>query len=352
MSNMKLLLGLLTVGFVVHGADYPAPVESDWAVKDFRFHTGEVLPELRMHYRTIGSASGQPVLLLHGTGGSGAGFLNDAFAGELFGPGQPLDAATHFLILPDAIGAGKSSRPSDGMRMKFPKYNYDDMVVSQYRLVTEHLGLRHLRAVLGISGGGMQTWIFGEMYPDFIDALVPMASMPVEMSGRNWMLRRMLTESIRTDPEWNGGNYSQQPRGLQLAQVYFGIATAGGTQALYKQAPTRAKADEEVDRRLAARGGADANDVIYQFESSRDYNPSPKLDAIRAHVLAINSADDERNPPELGVMDRETKRIKQSRYVLIPAGPDTRGHGTVNLAKLWKQYLVELLAMPTLEAAR
>jgi homoserine O-acetyltransferase len=269
--------------------------------------------------------------------------LTKDFAGELFGPGQPLDAARYFIILPDAIGTGKSTRPSDGMRAHFPKYDYDDMVLGQYRLVTEGLGLKHLRLVIGNSMGGMQTWIWGEKYPDFMDALVPMASQPVQMLGRNWMMRRLLTQSIRRDPDWNGGDYAAQPRGMQLALVEFGIATAGGTQAYYAMAPTRAKADEIVAQRLAQPFRGDANDVLFQWESSEDYDPSPGLERIRAALLAINSADDERNPPELGILEREIRRVKNGRILLIPAGPETRGHLTTGRAKLYARELAELL---------
>jgi homoserine O-acetyltransferase len=324
-------------------ADYPAPKQGDWVARDFRFHTGEVFPELKIHYRTIGAPTGEPVLILHGTTGSGASFLNKDFADELFGPGQPLDANRYYIILPDALGTGQSTRPSDGLRAKFPRYNYDDMVAAQHRLVTEGLGLKHLRLVLGNSMGGMQVWIWGTRYPDMMDALVPMACLPVAMSGRNWMLRRMLTQSIRNDPDWNDGNYSVQPRNMQTHLLYFGLATIGGNQALYKQAPSAAKGDEMIARQLAQPFRGDANDVLYQWESSFDYDPSPGLDRIQAAVLVLNSSDDERNPPELGVIEREIKRIRNARYVLIPGGPDTRGHGTTGLAKLYKKDLAELL---------
>jgi homoserine O-acetyltransferase/O-succinyltransferase len=342
----SVLLALFLGAALIRAADYPTPVESDWVVRDFRFHTGETLPDLRLHYITVGARSGEPVLILHGTNGNGRGFLRPDFAGELFGPGQPLDAATHFLILPDAIGAGKSSKPSDGLRTGFPQYNYDDMAQAQYRLVKEHLGVGHLRLVLGTSMGGMLAWVWGEKYPDFMDALLPTAAQPTAMAGRNWMLRRMVVDLIRNDPEWNGGNYTQQPHSLKLAQVYFSVATSGGTQAIYHAAPTREKADQILNQRLAQPSNADANDVIYQMEASRDYDPAPNLESIRARVMAINSADDERNPAELGVMEREIKRVKQGRYVLIPTGPETRGHGTMGLAKLWKQYLAEFLQLP------
>jgi homoserine O-acetyltransferase len=333
----------LLIAVSASAADYPAPKEADWVMRDFRFHAGEVLPELRVHYTTVGAPSGEPVLILHGSGGAGTNMLTADFAGELFGPGQPLDASRYFIILPDSIGAGKSSKPSDGLRAHFPNYTYDDLVRAQYRLVTEHLGLGHLRVVIGQSAGGMQTWLWGEMYPAFMDALVPLASTPAEVSGRNWMMRRMLVDAIRHDPEWNGGNYTKQPRGLQAALVYFGLATTGGTRALYKAAPTREKADALVDQRLAQPTPADANDTLYQYESSRDYNPAPMLDRIQAVLLAINSADDERNPPELGIVEREITRVKRGRYVLIPASDETRGHSTTAAAKWWKNELVGLL---------
>jgi homoserine O-acetyltransferase/O-succinyltransferase len=324
-------------------ADYPAAKEGDWIARDFKLHTGEIMPEVLLHYRTVGTPSGQPVLLLHGTSGSGAGMLTNAFAGELFGIGQPLDASKYFIILPDALGAGKSSKPSDGLRTRFPRYSSEDIVDAQYRLVSEGLGIRHLRLVLGNSGGGMQTWLWGEKYPGFMDVLVPMASQPTAMASRNWMLRRMMIEMIRSDPEWNGGNYSNQPRSLRLANAFFGIATSGGTLAYQKLAPTREKADKLVDNRLAARPDADANDLIYQYDSARDYDPSPALERIEATVLAINSADDERNPAETGITEQAIKRVKNGRLYLIPASEETRGHGTTASAKYYSRELRELL---------
>ncbi len=345
--SRRLRLGMCVAvalfGFSASAAEYPAPKQADWTARDFRFHTGEVAPELRLHYTTVGEPTGEPVLILHGTAGSGTNMLTPAFAGELFGPGQPLDASKYYIILPDAIGAGKSAKPSDGLRAKFPQYNYDDMVAAQYRLVTEGLGIKHLRLVLGNSMGGMHAWIWGVTYPGFMDALVPMASQPTEMAGRNWMMRRMLVDSVRKDPEWKDGNYTTQPRAVQTANVVFGIATSGGSQAYYKAAPTRELADKLVDERVNAPFTADANDFLYQWDASRDYNPAPGLDRIQAAVLAINSADDERNPPELGIMERELKRIKAARFYLIPASEDTRGHGTTGIAKFWKAQLQELL---------
>jgi homoserine O-acetyltransferase len=347
--NRLLLAFALAVGATLASAigavaqNYPAPKEGLWVARDFRFHTGEVMPELHIHYTTVGTSSGEPVLILHGTTGSGSGMLSPGFAGELFGPGQPLDASKYFIILPDSIGHGKSAKPSDGLRAKFAPYNYDDMVVAQYRLVTEGCGLRHLRLVLGNSMGGMHTWIWGAKYPDFMDALVPMASQPAEMSSRNWMMRRLITDSIRNDPEWNNGNYTSQPRSARVASVFYGIATAGGTLAYQKVAPTREAADKLLNERLAAPFAADANDILYAWDSSRDYNPAPGLERIQAAVLAINSADDERNPPETGIMEHELKRVKNARLFIIPASEDTRGHGTTGLAKFWKQPLQEFL---------
>jgi homoserine O-acetyltransferase/O-succinyltransferase len=317
--------------------------ESTFVLRDFRFHEGTVLPELKLHVTTLGNPSGVPVLILHGTTGNGAGLLSPAFGGELFGPGAPLDASRYFVILPDAIGHGKSSKPSDGLRARFPRYNYNDMVRAHHRLLTEHLGVKHLRLVLGNSMGGMETWLFAQAYPGFADIAVPMASLPVEMSGRNWMMRRLITDSIRNDPAWAGGNYSTQPASARVASVFYATATNGGNQALYRQAGTRAKADALLDQRLSAPFAGDANDTLYQWDSSRDYDASAGLERIQGVLLAINSADDERNPPELGVMERELARVKGGRLLLIPGSPQTAGHGTTGQARFWKRELEELL---------
>ena len=326
-----------------HAADLPAASEGEWLARDFRFRSGEVLPELRLHYTTLGDPKGIPVLVLHGTGGSGKGLLTAEFGGELFGPGQPLDASRYYVILPDAIGHGGSSKPSDGMRTRFPRYDYDDMVEAQYRLVTEGLGISHLRLVLGVSMGGMHTWIWGTSHPAMMDALVPMSSQPTPMASRNWMMRRLIVDSIRNDPAWQGGDYTKQPDSARFATVFFQIGTNGGTLALQRQAPTREAADKLLDARLANPFKADANDVLYQWESSGDYDPSAGLEKIEAALLAVNSADDERNPPETGIMERELKRVKQGRLYLIPGSDQTRGHGTVSIARLWKQELAALL---------
>lgn len=324
--------------------NYPRAQEGSWTVRDFRFHTGEVLPELRLNYFTVGAPSGEPVLVLHGTVGSGDGFLTPRFGGELFGPGQPLDASRYYIVLPDAIGGGKSSKPSDGLRTRFPRYNYDDMIGAQYRLLTEHLGVQHLRLVIGNSMGGMQVWIWAQKYPGFMDVAVPMASLPTQMAGRNWLMRRLIIDSIRSDPAWMNGDYVEQPRSAHFASVFYSLGTNGGNLGLFRAAPTRAQADALLDRQLQGAPGGDANDLLYRWDASRDYDPSPGLDRIEATLLAINSADDERNPPELGVMERAIARVKNGRALLIPASEQTSGHGTTGNAKFWKRDLADLLA--------
>lgn len=324
-------------------ADYPAPKQGDWIAGDFKFHTGETMPELRLHYTTIGEPTGQPVLVLHGSGGSSASMLTPNFAGELFGAGQPLDASKYYIIIPDGLGHGQSSKPSDAMKTAFPKYDYADMVDAQYRLVKEGLGVKHLRLVIGNSMGGMHTWLWGVKYPDFMDVLVPMASQPTAMAARNWMLRRMMIETIRNDPDYNQGKYATQPRMMKYAVNAFGIATGGGTLAYQMLAPTAEKADKMVDERLALPVTADANDFIYQWEASHDYDPSQEMEKIQATLLAINAADDERNPPETGVTETAIKRIKNGRIFLIPASTETRGHLTTGNAKFYARQLQELL---------
>lgn len=324
-------------------AGYPVPKPGDWIARDFKFHTGATMPELRLHYTTVGEPTGQPVLVLHGSGGDAARMLTADFAGQLFGPGQPLDAAKYYIIIPDSLGHGKSSKPSDGMKTAFPRYNYEDIVDAHHRLVSEGLGIRHLRLVIGNSMGGMLTWIWGVRYPRFMDVLVPMASQPTEMAARNWVLRRMMLETIRNDPDYNDGNYTSQPRMMKYAVNAFGIATSGGTLAYQMLAPTAAKADKMFDDRMAISVTADANDFLYQYEASRDYDPSGLLERIEATVLAINAADDERNPPETGVTEAALQRIRNARLYLVPASTETRGHLTTGNAKFYQQQLQELL---------
>lgn len=309
------------------------------------------MPEVKLHYRTIGTlqrdASGKArnaVLILHGTGGAGTNFLSAQFAGVLFGPGQLLDATKYFIVLPDNVGHGQSSKPSDGLHAKFPHYVYNDMVKLQHRLMTEGLGINHLRLVMGTSMGGMHTWVWGEMFPEFMDALMPLASLPVQLSGRNRMTRRMVIDAIKNDPDWQGGEYKTQPvRGLTSA-IYTLLFMTSVPLQWYKQAPTRDAADKMFDQMVRTRlGSTDANDMLYQFDSSREYNPAPKLKTIKAPLVAINSADDQVNPPELGIIEQEIKRVKRGRFVLIPISDKTRGHGTHSLPALWKEHLAALL---------
>jgi homoserine O-acetyltransferase len=340
---MRKMTTFLVFAVLCSAADYPDPVERDATIRDFQFHSGETIPELRLHFTTIGNPSNPAVLIMHGTGGSGRGFLSAQFAGELFGPNQPLDATKYFIVLPDAIGAGKSYKPSDGMRTRFPHYCYHDMVKADYWLLTEHLGVKHMRLIMGTSMGAMHSWLFGELYPDFMDALMPLASAPVEIAGRNRILRRMIIDSIRDDPEWKNGDYEKPIHGLLAAQYGLAMMTSSPLQML-KQSPTRSQADAAFDKIKERAMRADANDMLYQYESSADYNPAPDLEKIKARLIAVNSADDQVNPPELGILEREIKRVKRGKYVLIPISDETRGHGTHSVAKLWKQYVVELLA--------
>jgi len=331
-------------------ADYPAPVEADYIIRDFKFTSGETLPELRLHYRTLGKpekdAQGKTtnaVLIMHGTTGSGAQFIRTEFAGELFGKDQPLDASKFFIVLPDAIGHGKSSKPNDGMHAKFPRYGYIDMVEAQYRLLTEGLGVNHARLVMGTSMGGMHTWLWGELHPEFMDALMPLASLPTQISARNRGWRRMIIDAIRNDPDWHGGDYAAQPPSLRTAaeMLWFMSSNPALRQ---KEAPTLAKTDEVLDKFVDGIVKADdANDVLYALEASCDYDPGPNLEKIRAPLLAINSADDLINPPELGILEREIKRVPKGRAVVIPLSDKTHGHGSHTLAALWKDQLMSLL---------
>ena len=329
---------------------WPGTTEGDFVVKDFKFRSGEALPELRLHYTTLGkpvrNAQGRVtnvVLILHGTGGTGHQFLTPIFASELFGPGQLLDATRYFIVLPDGIGHGKSSKPSDGLHAHFPQYDYDDMVAAHHQLLSEGLGVNHLRLILGTSMGCMHSFVWGETFPDFMDALMPLASLPVQIAGRNRMTRRMVIDSIKSDPDWNGGEYKTQPRGVTAA-IYTLIMMGSSPRQWQKQAPTRDAADKLFDSMVERdKARIDANDMLYQFDASRDYDPAPLLERIRAPLFAINSADDQVNPPELGIMEREIKRVKRGRYILIPISDKTRGHGTHSLPAIWQQDLARLL---------
>ena len=334
-------------------SNYPAPVEGDFIVKDFKFKSGETLPELKLHYRTIGTptkdANGvvrNAVLIMHGTGGTGTQFLSSQFGSVLFGPGQLLDATKYFIILPDAIGHGGSSKPSDGLHTKFPHYTYDDMVLAQYRVITEKLGVNHLRLVMGTSMGAMHTWVWGETYPDFMDALMPLASAPVEIAGRNRIMRKMIMDTIRNDPAWDNGEYKTQPiQGLTAAENIL-LLMGSAPLVWHQQGATRDAADKFYEGRLKAGiASTDANNMLYYFDSSREYNPLPQLEKITAPLFAINSADDLINPPELGILEREIKRVKNGRFILLPITPQTRGHGTHTVASVWKDYLAELLKL-------
>ena len=331
--------------------NYPSPVESDYVIQNFHFRSGEVLPELRIHYRTIGTLvrdgngiARNAVLIGHGTGGAGTQFLNPIFANVLFGPSQPLDATKYFIILPDGIGHGKSSKPSDGLHGRFPHYTYDDMVAALHEVVTKHLAVNHLRLVMGTSMGGMQTWIWGETYPDFMDALMPLASNPVEIAGRNRIWRRMAMDAIRDDPEWMGGEYKTQPTRALISAENLLLLAGSAPRFWQTQAPTRDAADNFYEQRLKpAVARLDANDLLYQLDASREYNPAPRLEAIKAPLVAVNSADDFINPPELGMIEREIKRVKRGRFVMIPISDQTRGHGTHTIATIWPEYLKALL---------
>jgi homoserine O-acetyltransferase/O-succinyltransferase len=328
-------------------------LESDFVIKDFKFESGESLPQLNIHYTTLGQPIkdknghvGNAVLIMHGTTGGGYQFLFEQFANNLYNPGQILDTTKYFIILPDAIGHNKSSKPSDSMRMRFPKYTYNDMVTVNYRLLTEHLGIHHLRLVMGTSMGGMQTWVWGYTYPDFMDALMPLASLPVEIAGRNRMARKMAMNMIKMDPEWKEGEYTSQPK-VGLTGAISALFFMGSSPIqLQKSAPTRIKADSLVEVTLnRSLSNTDANDFIYQFDASRNYNPSPHLSKIKAPLFAVNSADDEVNPAELIIMELEIVKVKQGRYILLPITDKTTGHGTHTNAAIWGIYLKELLEL-------
>jgi homoserine O-acetyltransferase len=352
--TLRLLLASALVVATAAGAraqSYPPPVEGDFVVKDFRFESGDALPEVRIHYRTVGTprkdADGvvrNGILILHGTGGSGRGFLSEGYAGRLFGKGQLLDAERYFIILPDNLGHGQSTKPSDGLRMKFPKYGYRDMVTLQHLLVTRGLQLSHLRLVMGTSMGGMHTWMWGYLYPDFMSALAPLASNPVEIAGRNRLWRKALVDAIVTDPTWREGDYTEPPRGMSSAIALLLIAGSAPLQ-WQKQFPTAAAADKYLADQIAARTkSTDANDLIYYFRASEDYNPAPHVEKIAAPLLAINSADDMINPPELTMMAELMRKVKRGRFVLVPISDETRGHGTHSLPQIWGKELERLMA--------
>src|SRR5260370_20881971 len=329
----------------------PATTEGDFVVKNFKFRARDALQELHLHYATLGkparNAEGRvtnAVLILHGTGGSGGQFLQPIFAGELFGPGQLLDAQRYFIILPDGIGHGKSSKPSGGLHAHFPQYDYDDMVAAHHQLLSEGLGVNHLRLIFGTSMGCMHSFVWGENYPDFMDALMPMACLPVQIAGRNRIWRKMVMDAIRNDPEWKDGNYSAEPQQALRAALEFLLIAGSAPLYLQKTLPTRDAADKYLDDFLKTRmAGLDANDFLYQVNASRSYDPSPSLERITAHVMYINSADDFINPPELGIAEREIKKVKNARFVLLPISDETRRHGTHTRAAVWKQYLAGLL---------
>src|SRR6476620_9248234 len=333
---------LLVVATALRAADYPAPAEGDYTIRDFKFGSGETLPELRIHYRTLGkaekAAQGKAtiaVLIMHGTTGSGGQFFRPEFAGELFGPSQPLDATKFFIVLPDGIGHGKSSKPSDGLHAKFPRYGYRDMVEAQYRLLTDGLGVIHARLVMGTSMGGMHTWLWGEIRPEFMDALLPLASLPTQISGRNRSWRRVIIDAIHGDPAWNGGDYKTQPPSLRTAAEILWFMSSNPL-VRQKEAPNLAKTNEVLDKFVAEHLRTDdANDVLYALDASHDYDPGPNLEKIRAPLLAINFADDLINPPELGILEREIKRVPHGRALLIPVTPLSRGHGTHTVAAVW-----------------
>jgi homoserine O-acetyltransferase len=354
-TGIVLLLFTLVSRDPAPAADYPAPVEGDVTLRDFQFTSGQSLPEVRIHYRTLGTPKRDEqgvvrnaVLILHGTGGEGGslvrkGGAGDLFAAELFGAGQPLDATRYFIILPDNLGHGRSTKPSHGLHGRFPRYGYRDLVLAQYRLVTEGLKVNHLRLVMGQSMGGMHTWLWGETYPDFMDALMPLASLPGPISGRNRMWRKAVIDAIRTDPGWKGGEYTSQPRGLRFAAQLLFLMSSSPLQR-QKSAPTLQKADEVFEKGVSdLLTRLDANDLLYAVESSFDYDPGPDLERIRAPLLAINSADDLINPPELGILERLITHVKNGRAIVIPISAETIGHGTHTKAAVWKHHLDALL---------
>ena len=350
MNRILPVLLLLTLPTRISAAEYPEPTSADHIIRDFRFASGETLPDLRVHYRTIGAPRRRDdgrvdnaVLILHGTTGSGASFLRPEFAGELFGVGQPLDASRFYLILADGIGHGGSSKPSDGRHARFPRYGYRDMIEAQYRLLTEGLKVDHLRLVIGTSMGGMHTWLWGEMHPDVADALMPLASLPTQISGRNRAWRRLISDAIRNDPSWENGDYRKQPPSLKTAAEMLFLMSNNPVER-QKEAPTHADADRVLDAFVARMMPTmDANDVLYAIESSSDYDPGPGLARIAVPLLAINFEDDLINPPELNILEQNIRFVKRGKAIVIPRSDRTRGHGTHTLAAVWKDHLQKLL---------
>ena len=349
--NFRLAAALVLLALPsAPAAEYPAPKEGDFVIRDFRFQSGETLPELRTHYRTLGTlrrdAQGRAtnaVLITHGTTGAGTQFLNAGFAGELFGAGQPLDATKFFIVLPDGIGHGQSSKPSDGLHAKFPRYGYRDMVEVQHRLLVDGLGANHARLVMGTSMGGMHAWLWGQLHPEFMDALLPLASLPTQIAGRNRAWRRLVIDAIRLDPAWQGGDYAAQPPSQRTALEMLWLMSSNAVLR-QRDAPTLARTDAALDAFVAERAKTmDTNDMLYALEASHDYDPGPGLEKIRAPLVAINFADDLINPPELGILERETARVPRGRAVVYPLSEKTRGHGTHTLAAVWKAELVTLL---------
>ena len=355
MNISSLVLCFLTATVAQQTPSKPTPTEGDYLSRDFHFKSGETLSELRLHYTTFGKPQRDEngrvtnaVLILHGTGGSGSQFLAPQFADVLFGAGQLLDASRYFIVLPDNIGHGKSSKPSDGMHAHFPQYDYDDMVAAQHELLEKGLGVNHLRLIMGTSMGCMHSWVWGETYPDFMDALMPLACLPVQIAGRNRLWREMVMQGIRQDPDWKNGDYITEPRAaLQIAADFLLIA-GSAPLPMQKSLPTRDAADKYLDdstKRITAT--LDANDLLYAVNASRNYDPSPKLETIKIPVMFVNSADDFINPPELGIAERQIKRVRYGKFVLIPASEQTHGHGTHTWAAIWQQFLKELLSEKT-----
>ncbi len=358
MRRFTLLIAVLIpfCGAVNAGPQTPTSkfptTEGDYIAHDFKFRSGESLPELKLHYTTLGKPTrdaqghiNNAVLILHGTGGTGHQFLSPQFADELYGPGQLLDITRYYIVLPDGIGHGKSSKPSDGLHAHFPHYDYDDMVAADHLLLIKQLGVEHLRLIFGTSMGCMHSFVWGETFPDFMDALMPMACLPVQIAGRNRLWRKMAMDAITSDPQWNGGEYKEQPRQALRIWLDFLLIAGSAPHQMQKDLPTRDAVDKFLDNAYNTRlAGLDANDILYYVNASRNYDPSPQLEKITAPVMWINSADDFINPPELGIAEREAKRLKNGRFVLLPISEKTHGHGTHTWAAAWKEYLADLLA--------